>query len=68
MTDVEIAVATRADVGEGPVFDTRTGRLCWVDLPAGRLWARSLEAQPLAGSKWTIETDTYGVPVALFGG
>lgn len=35
--DVAVAVPARAQVGESPVWDTTTGRLVWVDIPAGLL-------------------------------
>jgi sugar lactone lactonase YvrE len=35
--NVEIALDTRDMIGEGPVWDERNGRLCWVDIPAGRI-------------------------------
>ena len=38
MTGVEVVVRARADVGEGPVLDPRSGRLCWVDLTQGVLY------------------------------
>jgi sugar lactone lactonase YvrE len=28
----DVVVRARAEVGEGPVFDARSGRLCWVDI------------------------------------
>jgi sugar lactone lactonase YvrE len=33
----DVVIRGRANVGEGPVFDRRTGRLCWVDIPNGLL-------------------------------
>jgi sugar lactone lactonase YvrE len=36
-TSVEIVVDERADVGEGPLWDHRSGRLYWVDITPGRL-------------------------------
>lgn len=35
---VDVVVPAQAEVGEGPVFDPRTGRLCWVDIVAGNLF------------------------------
>lgn len=34
----DVLIAAEASVGEGPVFDPRTGRLCWVDLVEGTLY------------------------------
>ena len=33
----ELFVQTPADLGEGPVWDVRTDRFCWVDITAGML-------------------------------
>jgi sugar lactone lactonase YvrE len=33
----DVLIPARATVGEGPVIDRRTGRLCWVDIPEGVL-------------------------------
>lgn len=33
----ECIIPARADVGEGPVIDSRTGRLIWVDITGGNL-------------------------------
>lgn len=33
-----LLVHCRSDVGEGPVYDTATDTLYWVDIPAGHLW------------------------------
>ena len=38
----ELAVAAEAEVGEGPVFDPRSGALCWVDLSLGDLFQTDL--------------------------
>ena len=34
---VEVVVAAEAELGEGPVWDVRSGRLAWVDILAGRI-------------------------------
>jgi sugar lactone lactonase YvrE len=34
----DVVVQARAQVGEGPVFDARSGRLCWVDINNGMLF------------------------------
>jgi sugar lactone lactonase YvrE len=39
---VDVAVRATAVIGEGPVFDPRTGRLCWVDIAAGLLHESAL--------------------------
>lgn len=33
--NVELAFDVRDMIGEGPVWDAASGRLCWVDIPAG---------------------------------
>ena len=38
----EVVIAATASVGEGPVFDARSGRLCWVDLAEGVLFQTDL--------------------------
>jgi sugar lactone lactonase YvrE len=38
----EVVVAGRYEVGEGPVFDPRSGRLCWVDINGGLVCERDL--------------------------
>lgn len=38
----DVVVRARAEVGEGPVFDERTGRLCWVDINNGTLFETDL--------------------------
>jgi sugar lactone lactonase YvrE len=40
----DVLIAADADVGEGPVIDQRTGRLCWVDILEGRLHENDLDA------------------------
>ena len=48
--DVELVQDARADLGEGPVWDPRTGELIWVDIMAGvvhRLDPRSGADRPL---------------------
>lgn len=41
-------------VGEGPVFDHRTGRLCWVDITEGTLFENDLST----GEQWASTFDT----------
>lgn len=38
----DVIISARAAVGEGPVFDHRTGRLCWVDITEGLLYQDDL--------------------------
>lgn len=42
LSSPDIAIAATADVGEGPVFDQRTGRLCWVDITGGMVFENDL--------------------------
>ncbi len=35
---VELVVAAGATLAEGPVWDARSGRLAWVDIPSGRIF------------------------------
>lgn len=50
--EVDVAVAARAQVGESPVWDTRTGRLAWVDIPAGTL--HSSDVTTGATTSWDV--------------
>lgn len=38
----DVVVRARAQVGEGPVFDARSGRLCWVDINERTLFETDL--------------------------
>lgn len=38
----DVVIQARAAVGEGPVIDRRTGRLCWVDIENGVLFENDL--------------------------
>jgi len=38
----EVIVEADAQVGEGPVWDHRTERLCWVDIERGQLMESDL--------------------------
>lgn len=40
--EVQHLVACRAEVAEGPIYDTRSCTLFWVDIPAGHLWQYEL--------------------------
>lgn len=50
----DIAIAATADVGEGPVFDRRTGRLCWVDITGGMIFENDLAS----GAQSSAHVDT----------
>lgn len=39
----DVVIAAEAQVGEGPVIDERTGRLCWVDLVQGVIYEHELQ-------------------------
>lgn len=47
----DVLIPAEASVGEGPVFDHRTGRLCWVDLVEG-----ILHESDLANGRQTVAT------------
>jgi sugar lactone lactonase YvrE len=49
-----VVVAADAEVGEGPVWDERSGELVWVDIPRGRLHRSDLAA----GRTETLELGT----------
>ncbi|WP_217275191.1 SMP-30/gluconolactonase/LRE family protein [Microbacterium hominis] len=53
--DVRPIIRAEARVGEGPVTDPRTGRLCWVDILAGDLLQSDLDG----GTTERWEFDTY---------
>ena len=36
-TDVDVLVASLAELGEGPVWDARTGRIAWIDVHGRRI-------------------------------
>ncbi len=40
--EVQLAIPAYAAIGESPVFDQRTGELCWVDLESGYLFRSAL--------------------------
>jgi sugar lactone lactonase YvrE len=39
----DVLIAAEAQVGEGPVIDERTGRLCWVDIVEGMIYEHELQ-------------------------
>jgi sugar lactone lactonase YvrE len=41
----DVLIPAEASVGEGPVIDHRTGRLCWVDIVEGILYENDLTGQ-----------------------
>lgn len=50
----DVVVYADAEVGEGPVWDDRTGELTWVDITAGRFH----RSRPADGSDRAVETRT----------
>lgn len=50
----DVVVRARATVGEGPVWDRRTGRLCWVDINNGKLFEDDLRAGEQIS--WSLDT------------
>jgi sugar lactone lactonase YvrE len=60
MISAELAFAAQAELGEGPVWDVRTGTLIWVDLLGHRLHRSDLSS----GTTSTLEIDrTVGAVV-----
>lgn len=57
----EPVVAATAEVGEGPLWDERAGRLLWVDIPAGTLH----RSHPATGSDVALQTGAMLGAVAL---
>ncbi len=55
METPELVVDSRAELGEGPVWDSMEGRLLWLDIVGGRV--HSLD--PLTGSDESIEAVPY---------
>lgn len=55
----EVVIKARARIGEGPVIDARSGRLCWVDIPRGVLHQSSLDTG--AQESWTVATSLGAV-------
>lgn len=51
----DVVVHSEAEVGEGPVWDNRTGELAWVDITAGRFH----QSRPADGSDRVAETGTF---------
>ncbi|HET7690819.1 MAG TPA: SMP-30/gluconolactonase/LRE family protein [Nocardioidaceae bacterium] len=63
----DVLIEATADVGEGPVVDHRTGRLCWVDITAGWIHENDLGS----GAQVSVHFDTMmgaAVPRATQGG
>jgi sugar lactone lactonase YvrE len=54
MTDFEVLHDAHAIVGEGPLWDSRTGVLWWVDTPQGRLHA----FEPISGDRTVTDVGT----------
>jgi Gluconolactonase len=42
LPEPDVVIAAQASVGDGPVLDHRTGRLCWVDIVEGMLYENDL--------------------------
>ena len=53
---IEVVTAAGAELGEGPVWDARSGRLAWVDITANRLHLTDTA---------TGATDTIELPLAV---
>lgn len=56
----DVVIAAEAQVGEGPVFDERTGRLVWVDITEGEIFENDLET----GEQSRTKVDTLVGAVA----
>ncbi len=56
----DVIIAGDAQVGEGPVFDARTGRLVWVDINEGMIFENDLET----GEQTRTKLDTLVGAVA----
>jgi sugar lactone lactonase YvrE len=52
--EVRAIIRAEARVGEGPVIDPRTGRLCWVDILSGDLLQSELDTG--ATQRWRFDT------------
>ena len=49
----DVLIPADAQVGEGPVIDERTGRLCWVDILEGMIYEHDLqESRQLTAAPW----------------
>ncbi|RPH36236.1 MAG: SMP-30/gluconolactonase/LRE family protein [Chloroflexi bacterium] len=57
---VEVVVRAGARLGEGPVWDTRSGRLVWVDVLASRVYLTDIDT----GASDEIETPLHAGAVA----
>jgi sugar lactone lactonase YvrE len=57
----EVVVHTSADVGEGPVWDDRTGELLWVDMTPGFLY----RFDPFGGERGVLQVGGFLGSVAL---
>jgi sugar lactone lactonase YvrE len=55
MTAVEVAVPAHAALGEGPTWDTRAGRLIWVDI----LGSRVHTYDPASGRRTVMTTEQH---------
>ncbi len=53
-TQPDVVVRAHALVGEGPVWDERSGRFCWVDLVRGTLFEEDFASG--TSHHWTVDT------------
>ncbi len=54
-TAVEVAVRESAQLGEGPVWDTASGRLVWVDILGSRIHTYD----PATGRRTVLATEQH---------
>lgn len=59
MIDIDVIDRGRAEVGEGPVWDARTGELHWVDILRGEIRTDRLDGEP--AQTLTLDTQVGAV-------